>query len=198
MSNVTLLNSSNKTAPTRKISFDRTLTNPLPPTVDGTKLLRQFNDCPIPGMAQHLDARMKNAISAKDEEETLKLCDCISDIMAADLRCEKQLKTRVVVKFTADDELLAMTQQLGAIAIEASSLSERIRNLEDEYNKLEAERFAKASSKYGLDLKARSYRVNEVEECIELVEVDCETCVSKTRLQESLAANIKKDSNGPT
>jgi hypothetical protein len=178
---------------------DRTPTNPIPSTPEGTKMLRGISNCPIPRLSQNLDGIIKFHLDKRNAEKVEEACALLPAIMTADLVCDKSLKARVVVRFETDDELQAMTQQMAAIALEAATLQERLQNMAKEYNQIEDDRFAKAAVRYGLNLKERSYRVNDTDETIELVEADCETCQAKLSLQKGIE-ELRKEfvTNGPT
>jgi hypothetical protein len=165
---------------------DRTAINPLPNTPEGTKMLRGLSSCPIPQLGVKYNNLIQFYLNKKDPVGVDRVCQYLPHIMTADLTCDQNIHSRVVVKMDADDELSSMSQQMAAIALEATAMQERLNAMATEYNSIEDARFAKAAAKYGLNLKERSYRVNEDELTIELVEAGCETCKAKTALQDGL------------
>lgn len=178
-----------KMPPEKRPAIDRTKLNPLPQTKEGGAILQQLHNCPMAHLTKALDGSLRAALEAKNMEELDRLYPGTRECIVADLACQNNLKTRVMVRFADDDELSAMTQQMGAIALEASALAETLKGMENEYNRIEEERFNKAAVKFGLNLKERSYRLNEVDECIELVEPNCAECASVAKLKELLHAD---------
>jgi len=172
--------------PETRPAIDRTKLNPLPPTREGSSILQQLNNCPMPTLTKNLDLAIRQSMESKDLEAVDRLSGGTKACLTADIHCTQNLKTRVVVKLTEDDELSAMTQQLEALACEATTLADTLRQMEQTYNHLEHERFQKVVSKYGLNVKERSYRVNEIDGTIELVETNCAECAPVKSLEALL------------
>jgi hypothetical protein len=175
-----------RVAPDKRPSVDRTGLNPIPPTPEGTHLLKQLYNCPIDTLKKQLDHALRQALSQKDLAETERLTPGTFSCITHDLHCAANLRTRPVVRIKDDEELQSMTEALEAIAAEATALSDQVSTLAQTYNHLEHERFQKAVAKYGLNVKEQSYQVNEKEGCIELVEPKCSECVPIKKLQDIL------------
>jgi len=175
-----------RVAPDKRPSVDRTGLNPLPPTKEGAAILRQLHNCPMATLTKQLDGALRQALDRTDLPEVERLTPGTHSCIVVDLQCAQSLNTRPMVRFQDDEELLAMTQQLEVIALEATALQSQLQNLEQSYNHLEHERFQKAAVKYGLNIKDCSYRVNEKEGCIESIEPKCSECVPIKKLQDIL------------
>jgi hypothetical protein len=172
--------------PETRPSIDRTKLNPLPPSREGAAILQQLHRCPMATLTKQLDQALKQGLDKKDLAEVERLTEGTKACITADIHCTQNLKKRVMVRLTEDEELNAMTQQLAAIACEASTLQETLRQMEQTYNHLEHERFQKAASKYGLNTQEYSYRINEIDETIELIEPNCAECVPVKSLESLL------------
>lgn len=181
------LHHAQRVPPEKRAAIDRTKLNPLPPTKEGTTILQQLHGCPMASLTKQLDQALRQALDQRNIEEANRLTAGTKACITADLYCSDNLNTRIAIRFQGDEELMAMTQQLEAMALEAASLGEQLQHLEMNYNQLEHDRFQKAAVKYGLNLKERSYRLNEKDECIELIEPKCAECVPVNSLKDLLA-----------
>ena len=173
--------------------IDRTKLNPLSPTKEGTAILQQLHNCPMATLTKQLDSALRQALEQKDLPEADRLSLGTKACITADIHCNQNLDIRTAVRLVDDEELSAMTQQLEAIALEATSLQSQLQNLEQTYNHLEHERFQKAAVKYGLNLKERSYRINETDSTIELIAPKCSECVPVNSLRDLLAKEESKN-----
>lgn len=181
------LHHAQRVPPEKRTFIDRTQLNPLPPTKEGTAILQQLHSCPMATLTKQLDMALRQELEKRNLEEVDRLSAGTKACIMADIHCSNNLNTRTAVRFQDDEELMAMTQQLEAMALEAASLGEQLQHLEMSYNQLEHDRFQKAAVKYGLNLKERSYRLNEKEESIELIEPKCAECIPVNSLKDLLS-----------
>jgi hypothetical protein len=187
------LHHAQRVPPEKRAAIDRTKLNPLPPTKEGTAILQQLHGCPMVTLTKQLDIALRQELDKRNVEEVDRLTAGTKACIMADIHCSNNLSVRTAVRFQDDDELMAMTQQLEGMALEASSLSAQLQQIELNYNQLEHDRFQKAAIKYGLNLKERSYRLNEKEECIELIEPKCTECAPVNSLKDLLAPKSQEE-----
>jgi hypothetical protein len=179
--------------PEKRPVFDRTDVNPLPPTNEGAAVLRQLYNCPMVSLMKSLDTALRQALDRRDVSEATRLSNGTRACVVADLVCMQNLNTRTAVRFKDDEELMAMTQQLEVIALEATSLQAHLEQLSLSYNALEDERFQKAVARYGLNVKERIYQINEKEASIELIEPKCPECEPVNSLKDLLAPKSQEE-----
>jgi hypothetical protein len=144
-------------------------------------------------LTKQLDLALRQELDRRNVEEVDRLTAGTKACIMADIHCSNNLNIRTAVRFQDDEELVAMTLQLEGMAFEASSLSAQLQQLELNYNQLEHDRFQKAAVKYGLNLKERSYRLNEKEESIELIEPKCAECIPVNSLKDLLAPKSQEE-----
>lgn len=180
-----------KMPPEKRPAIDRTPLNPVPDTTEGLKVLQQLHNCPLDNLTRMLNAAIHKAQAAENIPEVERLYKSTVYFIPADLNCRNGLKKRIVVEFSADEELNAMTQQMAAIECEALALRDQLIALEQQYDGLEEARFHKAVDKYGLNLKDRSYQVDNETCSINLIEPQCLRCIAVDEIKKALDMEVK-------
>jgi len=168
--------------------------NPLPPGIEGIRILRYLTDCAIPEETEQIKKLLEKYSVASNI--TLEECEKIAPVLGtglastilADKYCAHYKTTRPAVRFQDDEELKETNEQIQQLKNRLDQLQQDLIETSQNLQKATAKRWDTAVNKFGLAPEKYSYELDEKEGIIYLVDLDCSKCHANTKIRKARQA----------
>jgi len=161
--------------------------NPIAEGTDGLRVLRERSECDIPKESKALNESVQKVIALDGAHPNAEkeLGKAIFEGLKMAKHCEKNIHSRTVVKFMEDETLKNVTEEIHAAEVEGIALQKQLMSVVEKAQKLLSDRWSYSVKNFGLDPENRFYRVNEVDNTIEEVELRCDQCTAGKEMTQA-------------
>jgi len=150
--------------------------------------LRGLSNCPLPNIAQELNSMVDTITKADSlsEEAITALGDAVTNTLLSNYYCRKQVTKRTVALGSEDPALLEASQKIDGLITEATHLLEAHQEKIAAVQKIHKERWDYVVKTYGLSVATHLYQIDDKENVIQQVSLDCKSCTGVAQAREKM------------